>query len=188
MVPCAFEDSLQRLGVDHIDILYPRHIATHGPDSSRGCTGRDGGHLLPSTRRRAGDIGRRHRRQRIEAIMTPRPRPVDVFLRRALHPFEQELADSSWRSRRMARPSSSAVRSLGILAGRDLNYRRPRRRCSTVKAIAAVAIRTGAAPAAAMQFPLAHPIVSSGHPGPGLGLTPPDHGVTRLIPAHCGAT
>lgn len=174
----SYEDSLQRLGVDHIDILYIHDIDdfTHGADLQPKMhrAAMDGTYKALDALRRAGDIkaigiGVNESKPIMDALDHGR---WDVFLLAGRYTLlEQEpLADlfpaleTHGATVVIGGPFNS-----GILAGRETwNYGRPPQAVlDRVKAIAAVCdSHSVPLPAAAMQFPLAHPIVSSVIPGP----------------------
>ncbi len=174
----SYEDSLQRLGVDHIDILYIHDIDafTHGPDDQPKMhrAAMDGTYRALDELRRNGDI-------KAIGIGVNESKPIadaldhgkwDVFLLAGRYTLlEQAPLDDLFPA--LERHGATVVIggpfNSGILAGRETwNYgRAPNDVIARVKAIARVCDAHGVAlPAAALQFPLAHPIVSSIIPGP----------------------
>jgi D-threo-aldose 1-dehydrogenase len=173
----AFEDSLQRLGLARIDILYAhdigagQHKDAH-PEVMR--TFRDGGYRALEELRRGGavraiGIGVNEREALLEALEWG---DWDAFLLAGRYTLlEQDPLDDLMP--KCARAGVSivvgAVHNTGILAGRDSwNYRpAPPEIVARVNAIRAVCDSHGVPLiAAALQFPLAHPAVSAVLPGP----------------------
>jgi D-threo-aldose 1-dehydrogenase len=173
----AFEDSLQRLGLARIDILYAHDIgaAQHReahPEIMR--TFRDGGYRALDELRRCGavraiGIGVNEREVLLEAMDWG---DWDAFLLASRYTLlEQDpLNDLLPKCERLGISIVvGAVHNTGILAGRDSwNYRpAPPEVAGRVDAIQAACDRH-AVPliAAALQFPLAHPAVAAVLPGP----------------------
>jgi D-threo-aldose 1-dehydrogenase len=173
----AFEDSLQRLGLARIDVLYAhdvgagQHKEAH-PEVMR--TFRDGGYRALEKLRREGliravGIGVNEPEVLLEAMEWG---DWDAFLLASRYTLlEQGPLDDLFP--KCVRSGISivvgAVHNTGILAGRDSwNYRpAPPEIATRVDAIQAVC-DSHAVPliAAALQFPLAHPAVSAVLPGP----------------------
>jgi D-threo-aldose 1-dehydrogenase len=173
----AFEDSLQRLGLAWIDVLYAhdigagQHKEAH-PEVMR--TFRDGGYRALEKLRREGliravGIGVNEPEVLLEAMEWG---DWDAFLLASRYTLlEQGPLDDLFP--KCVRSGISivvgAVHNTGILAGRDSwNYRpAPPEIATRVDAIQAVC-DSHAVPliAAALQFPLAHPAVSAVLPGP----------------------
>jgi D-threo-aldose 1-dehydrogenase len=173
----AFEDSLQRLGLSRIDVLYAhdigagQHKEAH-PEVMR--TFRDGGYRALEKLRREGliraiGIGVNESEVLLEAMEWGE---WDAFLLASRYTLlEQAPLDDLLPKCVRAGVSIvvGAVHNTGILAGRDSwNYRpAPPEIAVRASAIRAVCDRH-AVPliAAALQFPLAHPAVSAVLPGP----------------------
>ena len=173
----AFEDSLQRLGLARIDVLYAhdigagQHRDAH-PEVMR--TFRDGGYRALEKLRREGliravGIGVNEPEVLLEAMEWG---DWDAFLLASRYTLlEQGPLDDLLP--KCVRSGISivvgAVHNTGILAGRDSwNYRpAPPEIATRVDAIGAVC-DSHRVPliAAALQFPLAHPAVSAVLPGP----------------------
>ena len=173
----AFEDSLQRLGLARIDILYAHDIgaAQHKeahPEVMR--IFRTGGYRALEELRRCGavraiGIGVNEREALLEAMEWG---DWDAFLLASRYTLlEQEPLDDLLPKCVQSGISIvvGAVHNTGILAGRDSwNYKpAPREIIARVNAIRAVC-DSHAVPliAAALQFPLAHPAVAAVLPGP----------------------
>jgi len=173
----AFEDSLQRLGLAQIDILYAHDIgaAQHRqahPEVMR--TFRDGGYRALDELRRCGavraiGIGVNEREVLLEAMDWG---DWDAFLLASRYTLlEQDPLDDLLPKCERSGISIvvGAVHNTGVLAGRDSwNYRpAPPEIAARVNAIQAACDRH-AVPliAAALQFPLAHPAVAAVLPGP----------------------
>jgi D-threo-aldose 1-dehydrogenase len=173
----AFEDSLQRLGLARIDVLFAHDIgaATHKqahPEVMR--TFRDGGYRALEELRRAGvvraiGIGANEREVLLEAMEWG---DWDVFLLAGRYTLlEQDPLDDL-----MPKCADQGISVIigaafntGILAGRDSwNYGpAPPEIIARVDALKAVCERHGVPlTAAALQFPLAHPAVAAVLPGP----------------------
>ena len=173
----AFEDSLQRLGLARIDVLYAhdigagQHRDAH-PEIMR--TFRDGGYRALDELRRGGavraiGIGVNEREALLEAMEWG---DWDAFLLASRYTLlEQDPLNDLMPKCVRAGISIvvGAVHNTGILAGRDSwNYQpAPPEIAARVDAIRAVC-DNHAVPliAAALQFPLAHPAVSAVLPGP----------------------
>ena len=174
----SFEDSLQRLGLARIDILYVHDIGAmqHGQDAHPGLmrTLRDGGYRALEKLRAAGTvraigIGVNEREVLLEAMEWG---DWDAFLLAGRYtlleqaPLEDLIpkCENAGTSIVVGGPLNS-----GILAGRDTwNYKTaPPEIVARVNAIEAVcdSHRVPLA-AAALQFPLAHPAVAAVIPGP----------------------
>ena len=174
----SFEDSIQRLGLDHIDILYIHDIDTytHGkdvqPEMHRAAM--DGTYRALDELRRNGDV-------KAIGIGVNESKPIrdaldhgqwDAFLLAGRYTLlEQDPLEDLFPA--LEKHGASVVIggpfNSGILAGREtFDYSRaPQAVVDRVKAIAAVCDAHGVPlAAAALQFPLAHPIVSSVIPGP----------------------
>jgi D-threo-aldose 1-dehydrogenase len=173
----AFEDSLQRLGLARIDVLYAhdigagQHRDAH-PEVLR--TFRQGGYRALEELRRGGvvraiGIGVNEREVLLEAIEWG---DWDAFLLASRYTLlEQDPLDNLLP--KCVRSGISivvgAVLNTGILAGRDSwNYRPPPPEIAArVNAIRAVCDSHGVPLiAAALQFPLAHPAVAAVLTGP----------------------
>jgi D-threo-aldose 1-dehydrogenase len=173
----AFEDSLQRLGLARIDILYVHDIgAGQHKDAHPEIMQvfRSGGYRALEELRRAGavraiGIGVNEREALLEALEWG---DWDAFLLAGRYTLlEQDPLDDL--IPKCARAGISivvgAVHNTGILAGRDSwNYRpAPPEIVARVNAIRAVCDSHGVPLiAAALQFPLAHPAVAAVLPGP----------------------
>jgi D-threo-aldose 1-dehydrogenase len=173
----AFEDSLQRLGLARIDILYAhdigagQHKNAH-PEIMR--TFRHGGYrALEELRRssvvRAIGIGVNEREALLEAMEWG---DWDVFLLASQYTLLEQGPLDDLLPKCLRSGISivvGAVHNTGILAGRDSwNYRpAPPEIVARVSAIRAVCNSYGVPLiAAALQFPLAHPAVAAVLPGP----------------------
>ena len=174
----SFEDSLQRLGLARIDILYVHDIDTyqHGRDAYPGLmrTLRDSGYRALEELRRSGSvqaigIGVNEREVLLEALDWDE---WDAFLLAGRYTLlEQEPLDDLLPKCLKAGTSIVVGGPLnsGILAGRDTwNYQSaPPEIVARANAIRAVCDRHGVPlAAAALQFPLAHPAVAAIIPGP----------------------
>jgi D-threo-aldose 1-dehydrogenase len=174
----SYEDSLQRLGVNHIDILYIHDVDdfTHGPDVQPKMhrAAMEGAYRALDELRRNGDI-------KAIGLGVNQAKPIadalehgqwDCFLLAGRYTLlEQEPLEALFPA--IEKHGASVVIggpfNSGVLVGRDLwNYARvPEPIMQRVKAIARVCEAHGVAmPAAALQFPLAHPLVVSTIPGP----------------------
>jgi D-threo-aldose 1-dehydrogenase len=174
----SFEDSLQRLGLARIDILYVHDIGAmqHGREAHPGLMRalRDGGYraleeLRAADTVRAIGIGVNEREVLLEALEWGE---WDAFLLAGRYTLlEQAPLDDLLPECEKAGTSIVVGGPLnsGILAGRDTwNYKAaPREIVARVNAIEAVCERHRVPlAAAALQFPLAHPAVAAIIPGP----------------------
>jgi D-threo-aldose 1-dehydrogenase len=174
----SFEDSLQRLGLARIDILYVHDIGAmqHGREAHPGLMRalRDGGYRALEELRAAGTvraigIGVNEREVLLEALEWGE---WDAFLLAGRYTLlEQAPLDDLLPKCEKAGTSIVVGGPLnsGILAGRDTwNYKAaPREIVARVNAIEAVCDRHRVPlAAAALQFPLAHPAVAAIIPGP----------------------
>jgi D-threo-aldose 1-dehydrogenase len=174
----SFEDSLQRLGLARIDILYVHDIGAmqHGREAHPGLMRalRDGGYRALEELRAAGTvraigIGVNEREVLLEALEWGE---WDAFLLAGRYTLlEQAPLDDLLPKCEKAGTSIVVGGPLnsGILAGRDTwNYKAaPREIVARVNAIEAVCERHRVPlAAAALQFPLAHPAVAAIIPGP----------------------
>lgn len=174
----SYEDSLQRLGVDRIDILYIHDVDnyTHGPDTQPRMhrAAMEGAYRALAELRRNGDI-------KAIGLGVNEAKPIadaldhgqwDCFLLAGRYTLlEQDPLATLFPA--IEKHAASIVIggpfNSGILAGRETwNYSRaPETVMNRVKAIARVCDAHGVPlAAAALQFPLAHPLVSSVIPGP----------------------
>ena len=174
----AFEDSLQRLGLARIDILYVHDIGTyqHGAEAHPTLmrTLRDSGYRALDELRRGGvvgaiGIGVNEREVLLEALEWG---SWDAFLLAGRYTLLEQAPLDDLLPRCQAAGTSIVIGgplNSGILAGRDTwNYRpAPPEIVARVNAIEAVcdSHRVPLA-AAALQFPLAHPAVAAIIPGP----------------------
>jgi D-threo-aldose 1-dehydrogenase len=174
----SFEDSLQRLGLDHIDLLLLHDIGsdTHGAETNAELfpIAMQGGYKALAELRASGavkaiGIGVNEWQVLVEAMQHG---DWDTFLLAGRYTLlEQEslhtllpLCERAGTSIIVGGPFNS-----GILAGRDTwNYSRaPQPIIDRVRRIAAVCDAHGVAlPAAALAFPLGHASVASVIPGP----------------------
>jgi D-threo-aldose 1-dehydrogenase len=174
----SFEDSLQRLGLARIDILYVHDIGAmqHGREAHPGLMRalRDGGYRALEELRAAGTvraigIGVNEREVLLEALEWGE---WDAFLLAGRYTLlEQAPLDDLLPKCEKAGTSVVVGGPLnsGILAGRDTwNYKAaPPEIVARVNAIEAVCDRHRVPlAAAALQFPLAHPAVAAIIPGP----------------------
>ena len=174
----SFEDSLQRLGLARIDILYVHDIGAmqHGREAHPGLMRalRDGGYRALEELRAAGTVraigvGVNEREVLLEALEWGE---WDAFLLAGRYTLlEQAPLDDLLPKCEKAGTSIVVGGPLnsGILAGRDTwNYKAaPREIVARVNAIEAVCERHRVPlAAAALQFPLAHPAVAAIIPGP----------------------
>lgn len=174
----SFEDSLQRLGLDHIDILYMHDIGamTHGEAGNAKLfpIAMEGGYKALDQLRASGAIqaiglGVNEWQVMAEALKFGQ---WDVMLlagrytlleQEPLHTLFPQCANAGT-TIVVGGPFNS-----GVLAGRDSwNYSRaPQSVLDRVRKIADICdAHSVPLAAAALQFPLAHPIVSSVIPGP----------------------
>ena len=174
----SFEDSLQRLGLARIDILYVHDIGTyqHGAEAHPALmrTLRDSGYRAVEDLRRNGavraiGIGVNEREVLLEALEWG---SWDAFLLAGRYTLLEQAPLDDLLPRCQASGTSIVVGgplNSGILAGRDSwNYRpAPPEIAARVNAIEAVCDRHRVPmAAAALQFPLAHPAVAAIIPGP----------------------
>jgi D-threo-aldose 1-dehydrogenase len=174
----SYEDSLQRLGLARIDILYVHDIGTyqHGPEAHPGLTRtlRDSGYRALEELRRSGavraiGIGVNEREVLLEAMEWGQ---WDVFLLAGRYTLLEQAPLDDLLPKCEAAGTSIVIGgplNSGILAGRDTwNYKSaPPDIVARVDAIRAICDRHGVPlPAAALQFPLAHPVVAAIIPGP----------------------
>ena len=170
----SFEDSFQRLGLAHIDILLVHDIGAyqHGaaahPELMRSL--RESGYRALEELRRTGAVsaiglGVNEREVCLEAMGFG---DWDAFLLAGRYTLLEQAPLDDLLPQCVARGTSIIVGgplNSGILAGRDTwNYAAAP---ADVVAIRAVCDRHGVPlPAAALQFPLAHPAVAAIIPGP----------------------
>jgi len=173
----SFEDSLQRLGLARIDILYVHDIGAyqHGGQAPQHMqTLRDSGYRALERLKHSGaisaiGIGVNEREVLLEAIEWG---DWDAFLLAGRYTLLEQAPLEDLLPKCVARGISIIVGgplNSGILAGRDTwNYNTaPPEIAAKAKAIGAVCERHGVPlPAAALQFPLAHPAVAAVIPGP----------------------
>ena len=173
----SFEDSLQRLGLARIDILYVHDIGRyqHGdahpelmrPLRESGCRALQ--NLKSSGAIKAFGIGVNEREVLLEALEWGE---WDAFLLAGRYTLLEQAPLDDLMPKCLAAGTSIVVGgplNSGILAGRDTwNYRTaPPEIVERVDAIRAVCDRHRVPlPAAALQFPLAHPAVAAIIPGP----------------------
>lgn len=174
----SFEDSLQRLGLERLDILYVHDIgvATHGEAGNR-----------PLWQQLAGGGYKALRKLRDDGVVKAIGLGVnewqvlmdaftlgdwDVFLLAGRYTLLEQTALSPFMSTCIERKASVVVGgpfNSGILVGGDkFNYAKaPEDVVAKVRAIEAVCRNFGVPlPAAALQFPLTHPAVCNVLPGP----------------------
>jgi D-threo-aldose 1-dehydrogenase len=174
----SFEDSLQRLGLARIDILYVHDIGArqHGKDLHPKImrTLREGGYrALEELRARrtvgAIGIGVNEREVLLEAMEWG---DWDVFLVAGRYTLLEQTPLDDLLPRCLRSGISVVIGApfnTGVLAGRDTwNYRpAPPEIVARVSAIGAICDSHGVPlVAAALQFPLAHPAVAAVLPGP----------------------
>jgi D-threo-aldose 1-dehydrogenase len=174
----SFEDSLQRLGLARIDILYVHDIGArqHGKDAHPHILQkfREGGYRALEELRarrdvRAIGIGVNEREVLLEAIEWG---DWDVFLLAGRYTLLEQTPIEDLLPRCLRSGISvviGAPLNTGVLAGRDTwNYRpAPPEIIARVSAIRAICESHGVPlVAAALQFPLAHPAVAAILPGP----------------------
>jgi D-threo-aldose 1-dehydrogenase len=174
----SFEDSLQRLGLARIDILYVHDIGAyqHGPESHPIFmqTLRDSGYRALEALRASGavkaiGIGVNEKEVLLEALDWG---AWDAFLLAGRYTLLEQGPLDDLLPRCLKAGTSIVVGgplNSGILAGRDTwNYRTaPPKIIARVDAIRAVCERHRVPlAAAALQFPLAHPAVAGIIPGP----------------------
>ena len=174
----SFEDSLQRLGLSSVDIVYVHDIgaATHGVEGNKPLwkqleTGgykalrelRDGGVI------KAIGLGVNEWEVLMDAFALG---DWDVFLLAGRYTLLEQTSLDPFLTTCVKRGASVVVGgpfNSGILVGGDkFNYAKaPEEIVAKVKAIAAVCQEFGVPlPAAALQFPLTHPAVCNVLPGP----------------------
>ncbi len=174
----SFEDSLQRLGLSRIDILYVHDIGIyqHGGEAHPALMRilRDSGYRALEELRRSGavsaiGIGVNEREVLLEALEWGE---WDAFLLAGRYTLLEQAPLDDLLPKCLARGTSIVVGgplNSGILAGRDTwNYRTaPPEVVARVEAIRVVCDRYRIPlAAAALQFPLAHPAVAAIIPGP----------------------
>src|SRR5579864_8015446 len=174
----SLEDSLQRLGLARIDIIYVHDIGTyqHGKEAHPALmkTLRDSGYRALRELRAAGavsaiGIGVNEREVLLEAMEWGE---WDAFLLAGRYTLLEQAPLDDLLPKCVAAGTSIVVGgplNPGILAGRDTwNYNpAPPEVIARVKAIAAICDgHRVPLPAAALQFPLAHPAVAAIIPGP----------------------
>lgn len=174
----SFEDSFQRLGLAKIDILYVHDIGVyqHGPEGHPPHMKalRDSGYRALESLRGSGaisafGIGVNEREVLLEAMEWGQ---WDAFLLAGRYTLLEQAPLDDLLPKCIAAGTSIVVGgplNSGILAGRDTwNYApAPADVIARVKAIAAVCdSHRVPLPAAALQFPLAHPAVAAIIPGP----------------------
>jgi D-threo-aldose 1-dehydrogenase len=174
----SFEDSLQRLGLARIDILYVHDIGVyqHGAEAHPALikTLRDSGYRALESLRGSGvvqafGIGVNEREVLLEAMEWGQ---WDAFLLAGRYTLLEQAPLDDLLPKCVAAGTSIVVGgplNSGILAGRDTwNYNpAPPEVAARVKAIAAICdSHKVPLPAAALQFPLGHPAVAAIIPGP----------------------
>jgi D-threo-aldose 1-dehydrogenase len=174
----SFEDSFQRLGLAKIDILYVHDIGVyqHGPEAHPPHMKalRDSGYRALESLRGSGaisafGIGVNEREVLLEAMEWGQ---WDAFLLAGRYTLLEQAPLGDLLPKCVAAGTSIVVGgplNSGILAGRDTwNYApAPADVVARVKAIAAICDSHHVPlPAAALQFPLAHPAVAAIIPGP----------------------
>jgi D-threo-aldose 1-dehydrogenase len=174
----SFEDSLQRLGLARIDMLYVHDIGVyqHGPEAHPGLMRilRESGYRALEELRRSGavqaiGIGVNEREVLLEALEWGE---WDAFLLAGRYTLLEQAPLDDLLPKCLKAGTSIVVGgplNSGILAGRDTwNYQTaPPQIVARANAIRAACDRH-AVPlaAAALQFPLAHPAVAAIIPGP----------------------
>lgn len=173
----SFEDSLQRLGLARIDILYVHDIGAYQHGEAHPAlmkTLRESGYRALESLRGGGavaaiGIGVNEREVLLEAMEWG---AWDAFLLAGRYTLLEQAPLDDLLPKCLAAGTSIVVGgplNSGILAGRDTwNYRpAPPDVVARVKAIAAICDSHGVPlAAAALQFPLAHPAVAAIIPGP----------------------
>ena len=174
----SFEDSLQRLGLSHIDILYVHDIgtATHGVEGNKPLWAQlaNGGYKALRELKDAGTIGAiglgvNEWEVLMDAFALG---DWDVFLLAGRYTLLEQTSLSPFMTTCLERGASVVVGgpfNSGILVGGDkFNYAKaPEAIVTKVKAIQAVCDQFDVPlPAAALQFPLTHPAVCNVLPGP----------------------
>jgi D-threo-aldose 1-dehydrogenase len=174
----SFEDSLQRLGLDRVDILYVHDIgvATHGVEANKPLWKQlaSGGYRALRELRDAGVInaiglGVNEWEVLMDAFTLG---DWDVFLLAGRYTLLEQTSLDPFLTTCIKRNASVVIGgpfNSGILVGGDkFNYERaPEEIVTKVKAIEAACRDFGVPlPAAALQFPLTHPAVCNVLPGP----------------------
>ncbi|MBM1218708.1 aldo/keto reductase [Ponticoccus sp. SC2-23] len=173
----AYEDSLQRLGLDRIDMLFAHDIGEmqHGAENARHFKDlADGGYRAMDELRRNGDVkaiglGVNENKICLNALGIG---AWDVFLLAGRYTLlEQTPLEGLFPACRAAGTTiiCGGPFNSGILAGRDMwNYAKaPEDVVAKVRKLSAEADAFGVPlPAAALQFPLGNDIVTSVIPGP----------------------
>ena len=173
----AFEDNLQRLGLDRIDILLAHDIGkfTHGDENERHFRDlAEGGYRAMEELRRAGHVkaiglGVNENEVCMDALGIG---SWDVFLLAGRYTLlEQTPLAELFPACRAAGTSiiCGGPFNSGVLVGREMwNYAKaPAEVVDKVRSIGAIADEHGVAlPPAALQFPLANDIITSVIPGP----------------------
>ena len=174
----SFEDSLQRLGLERIDILYVHDIGagTHGVEGNRPLWAQlvGGGYKALRELRDSGlvsaiGLGVNEWQVLMDAFALG---DWDVFLLAGRYTLLEQTSLDPFLTTCVQRGASVVIGgpfNSGILAGGDqFNYAKaPEEIVSKVRAIEAVCRDHGIPlPAAALQFPLAHPAVCNVLPGP----------------------
>lgn len=174
----SFEDSLQRLGLDKVDILYVHDIgvATHGAEANKPLWQQlaSGGYRALRELRDGGVIkaiglGVNEWEVLMDAFALG---DWDVFLLAGRYTLLEQTSLEPFLATCVKRKASVVIGgpfNSGILVGGDsFNYARaPEEVVARVKAIEAVCRDFGVPlPAAALQFPLLHPAVCNVLPGP----------------------
>ncbi len=173
----AFEDNLQRLGLDRIDILLAHDIGTfqHGDDNTKHFADlAEGGYRAMDELRQSGQVkaiglGVNENQVCMDALGIG---DWDVFLLAGRYTLlEQTPLDSLFPACEAADTTiiCGGPFNSGILVGRDMwNYAKaPADVIDKARTLSEVAGEFSIPlPAAALQFPLGHPIVTSVIPGP----------------------
>lgn len=174
----SFEDSLQRLGLEKVDILYVHDIgvATHGIEGNKPLWAQlaGGGYRALRELRDGGvvsaiGLGVNEWEVLMDAFALG---DWDVFLLAGRYTLLEQTALAPFMTTCIERKASVVVGgpfNSGILVGGDkFNYAKaPDHIVERVRAIEAVCREFGVAlPAAALQFPLTHPAVCNVLPGP----------------------
>lgn len=174
----SHQDSIQRLGVDKIDILYVHDIgsATHGVEGNKPLWAQlaNGGYRALRELRAAGlvkaiGLGVNEWEVLMDAFTLG---DWDVFLLAGRYTLLEQTALSPFMSTCLERGASVVVGgpfNSGILVGGDtFNYEKaPEAIVARVRGIEAVCREFDVPlPAAALQFPLTHPAVCNVLPGP----------------------
>ncbi|MCZ4345908.1 aldo/keto reductase [Devosia neptuniae] len=174
----SFEDSLQRLGVNNVDILYVHDIgvATHGVEANKPLWQQlaSGGYRALRELRDTGvvsaiGLGVNEWEVLMDAMTLG---DWDVFLLAGRYTLLEQTALAPFMTTAAQRGSSVVVGgpfNSGILVGgTTFNYAKaPEAIVARVKAIETVCNQFNVPlPAAALQFPLTHPVVCNVLPGP----------------------